>query len=58
MLYSGIAGSIEVWLIQVSCPAGIISILISRFNAQDMLGFHYVASVTPVIEQDWMMLVT
>ena len=58
MFYSGITGGIEVWLIQVSCSSGIISILISRFHAQDMLRFHYVASVTPVIEQDWMMLVT
>jgi len=58
MFYSGIAGGIEVWLIQVSCSSRIISILISRFHAQDMLRFHYVASVTPVIEQDWMMLVT
>ena len=34
-----------------------VSVMVSRFHVQDVLGFHYVASVTPVSEQDWMMLV-
>ena len=34
-----------------TCAGRMVAVMISRFHVQDVLGFHYVASVTPGSEQ-------